>query len=264
MSTTQGTNGLSASKSTKGSTAIAVVCCVAAVLAAPVVRADDVGWATSQTATGQERTRERAEPRSPSFELSGSLLWLGTSTLGSSAATMTPDQGQTRYTYFNTSASLQSVAGVDARLTYHVTSMFAVEGGFTYSHPGVALTVSGDAENTPGFTSTGERLSQYFLDAAALVDLRPLTFAEGRGRPFVEGGVGYLRQLHEGNVVAGTGQVYHTGGGVKYFVIARPRGFFKSFGFRFDARIYFRSGGYSFNNTSRAFPAIGAGAVVAF
>ena len=37
--------------------------------------------------------------------------------------------------------------------------------------------------------------------------------------------------------------MYHAGGGVKYFFVQRPRGFFRGLGLRGDGRVYVRSGG---------------------
>jgi hypothetical protein len=67
----------------------------------------------------------------------------------------------------------------------------------------------------------------------------------GRLLPFVAAGAGYLRQLDDDQVLTNEdpAAVYHVGGGVKYFFMQRPRGFFRGLGLRGDGRLYVRSGG---------------------
>ena len=210
------------------------------------------------------------KPRQPgrpgSFEVSGSALYLGSSSLGSSTATLTPNQtgAGDRYTYFQTSAQMQTSAGFEARLAYNLTRMFAVEGGMTYSRPGVGLTVSSDAEGAAGLSVTGEKLTQYFFDVAGVVAFRSSKPGRGRWTPFVEGGVGYLRQLHELGTLVETGQVFHGGGGVKYRLSSSPTSFVTGISLRIDARFYYLNKGFSFDDKARAFPAFGAGLEIAF
>ena len=105
--------------------------------------------------------------------------------------------------------------------------MFAIEGGVTYSRPGVSVTIANDAEGAAGFTMTGETVSQFFVDASFVVYPSPRGAAGGRLRPFVEFGAGYLRELHgqtgamSGYYAKDTGQVYHVGGGARYFFHSR-------------------------------------------
>ena len=137
----------------------------------------------------------------------------------------------------------------DARVAYNLTRRFTVEGGVNYSAPSVHVSIGSDAEGAAAATTPSEQLSQYFLDASLLVFMPKLSFARGRGRMFVEGGAGYLRQLHEGNFNVEAGQVYNAGGGVKHYFRPRPRGFVKGFGVRVDLRAYYKSGGYSFDGS---------------
>ncbi len=152
----------------------------------------------------------------------------------------------------------------DARVAYNLTRRFTVEGGVNYSAPSVHVSIGSDAEGAAAATTPSEQLSQYFLDASLLVFMPKLSFARGRGRMFVEGGAGYLRQLHEGNFNVEAGQVYNAGGGVKYYFRPRPRGFVKGFGVRVDLRAYYKSGGYSFDGANTWTVGLGGGAVVAF
>jgi hypothetical protein len=198
------------------------------------------------------------------------VIWLAPASLGSSAANLTSSGGGTPYTLFSSSADMQTTAGLEARASYNVTKTIAVEGGITYSRPGVSFTIANDTEGAAGFTSTGEAISQFFVDASVVGYVPRFAFARGRARPFVEGGAGYLRQLHgqstatSGYYATDSGQVYHAGGGVKYFFRTRPTGTVRGLGLRFDARVYFWKGAYSFDGRSPKTFAAGAGFVVAF
>jgi hypothetical protein len=209
--------------------------------------------------------------RPHSFEVTASVLWLGPSSLGTSAAHETANDGtSTPYTLFTATGDLTSAAGFEARLGYHVTRAIAVEGGVTYSRPSITFAIASDAEGAPGVTGTGETTTQLFLDASLVGYLSSLRFAGGKGRPFLEAGFGYLRQLHgqtgatSGYFASDTGQVYHVGGGVRYFFRPRGAGLVKGLGLRVDARVYFRHGGYSFDGSGGANSSLGGGAVVAF
>jgi hypothetical protein len=157
-----------------------------------------------------------------------------------------------------------SAPAIDARVTYNVTRRFSVEGGINYSAPDVRVNIGSDAEGASAVATPTETLTQYFFDASLLVFLPKATFARGRGRMFVEGGAGYLRQLHEGNFNVEAGQVYHAGAGVKQFFKPRQRGFLKGFGWRVDGRAYYKDGGYSFTDAGTWTMAITGAAVVAF
>jgi hypothetical protein len=139
-----------------------------------------------------------------------------------------------------------------------------VEGEFGYAQPAVRVTVSGDSEDAAGVSFDGENLTQYVVEGTLVAHFRRLSFARGRGRTFLSGGVGYRREVHDGNFTIDTGQVYHAGGGVKYFFKPRARGFIRAFGVRAEARLVFGVGGYSFDGeNTRTFAARG-GAIIAF
>jgi hypothetical protein len=86
----------------------------------------------------------------------------------------------------------------------------------------------------------------------------------GRTLPYVSGGAGYLRQLHEGRTVVEEGHVVHAGGGVKHWLVARDRGFVNGAGLRVDARLYLMSGGIAFEDRPRPHGAISGSVFVAF
>jgi hypothetical protein len=235
----------------------------------------DAGSVQRGPAIAATAARSGAGPRglgrARSIEVSASVVWMAPASLGSSTARMvTNDASGSPYLYFTASADLQSAAGLETRFTYNLTRMFAVEGGLTYSRPGVSFTIANDVEGVPGFTATGESISQFFLDVNAIAYIPGATLAGGKVRMFAEGGVGYLRQLHgqtgpmAGYLTAETGQVYHVGGGLKYFFRVRPKGLVKGLGVRVDGRLYIMNGGFSFDGRKPKTAALGAGIVAAF
>ena len=238
--------------------------------AAPAVAG--AAGARQTTPSPAHKPRVAKEPgRRHSFDLSLSLVVLGPSDLGSRAATLTPNQSgsTTPYTLFDSSARLQASPGFDVRLGYAVTRELAVEGGMTYSRPGVSLTIGGDAENAEGFTSNAEHLSQYSFDATVRIRLKPLAFHSGRGRPFVAAGAGYLRQLHEGATVVDTGVLYHFGAGLIYILQSRPIRLLpgltmQGMGLRADVRANVAAGGFSLDDRNRIFAGASGGVYVGF
>jgi hypothetical protein len=75
----------------------------------------------------------------------------------------------------------------------------------------------------------------------------------GRLAPFVSGGAGYLRQLHEDRTFAETGQLYYAGGGARYWLHG-GRGRTRPVGIRGELRINVRRHGIDFANETRSYP----------
>jgi hypothetical protein len=86
-----------------------------------------------------------------------------------------------------------------------------------------------------------------------------------RLRPYLAGGVAYLRQLHEGDTLAVTGRMIDFGGGVKYLFGARPaKSRIRTFGLRGDARLVATTKGVGFTDKARYAPSVGASLFVRF
>jgi opacity protein-like surface antigen len=207
-----------------------------------------------------------AAPRPKSFEVSASGLMIGGVDFGNQNATLTGnDPGNPDFVLFATSSKIKAGAGLDARMTFNVTRTFAIEGAFAWTRQTAETDITSDVEGVP-HTTLKEDLSTYFIEAAAVVHLRGLQFAHGRGIPFVFGGGGYLRQLDEDSILVDTGTVFHAGGGIKYFIAQRPRGFVRDVGIRVDGRIYLRSGGLELveEKERRSTWGLAAGLVVRF
>ncbi len=185
-----------------------------------------------------------AAPRARSFELSAGGVAIGPVDFGSATAGLVANQSSApESTLFRTDTTLGAGVGLDGRLAFNITRSLAVEGGFVWTRASLDSRISADIEGVPGVTVSQE-LDTYFIEASAVWHLNGLGFAGGRAVPFVAGGAGYLRQLDEDQVLTTeNGRVYHAGGGVKYFLVRRPRGFIRGLGLRGDARLYITDGG---------------------
>lgn len=196
------------------------------------------------------------------FEVTAGALWMGGGDLGADNANLRANSipaGQ--FTLFRTNSRIESAPGFDGRVGYWLTRAIVVEGGFVFARPVVRTHVTGDVESGPTI-DLDESLDQYFIDASASLMVDRFTF--WNVVPFVEGGGGYLRQLHEGRTFIQTGQVYHVGGGVRRWLRVRDAGFIRALGVRADARAYFVRNGFSLDDSPRSHGAISGSVFVTF
>ena len=189
--------------------------------------------------------QQTSAPRPRSFELSAGGIAVGAVDFGSATASLIANQSSApESTLFRAASAIGTGRGLDGRLAFNITRALAVEGGFVWTRATLESRITSDVEGIPN-TTVSQDLDTYFIEASAVWHLNALSFAGGRVLPFVAGGAGYLRQLDEQAVLTTkeSGQVYHAGGGVKYFFWQRRRGFIRGLGLRTDARLYFRDGG---------------------
>ena len=200
-------------------------------------------------------------PRAGSVELSGGVLWAQGYDLDTTPALLTrnPTTGSSPLELFDASASVDAAPGLHARLGVYLSRSVSVEGGLEYSRPVLGVRVSGDFEGA-GATAATETISRYVFNGSVVVHLPGLSFAGGRGVPFVTGGGGYVRELHEGNELVDTGQQIHAGGGVKFWFGNRRR----RFGFRGDVGVAVREGASDFSDGWRTVPTVGASMMYLF
>jgi len=189
------------------------------------------------------------------FVLDGGVVWSGSYSIGDVDAKLrsnAPGSAPPPFTLFAASSEVGGVPSVSARMGFTLSSQVMIEGGGSFGMPRVVTMISRDIETNPQ-TLEGEQLRQYVIDGALLWHL-PLRLAP-RVRPFVIGGAGYLRQLHEARTMVETGQLYYAGIGARYW-IRGGSGTARSFGLRTDLRANVRRGGIDFANKTRVFPAV--------
>jgi hypothetical protein len=191
----------------------------------------------------QAQTAEGRPLRRPEITVGGG--WLGGASLGSADASLRAnDQAVTPFRIFSTGSDFGAAPALFVQAGLGLTLRLAVEGGLTWSRPEIRTTVGDDIEGAASLT-VAEQVSQYFIDATLIVMLDELRIG-GRTVPFAAAGGGYLRQLHEGGSAVDQGQVYHVGGGVKYWLRTRGAGRIRATGLRGDVRAYFTRGGVSY------------------
>jgi hypothetical protein len=158
------------------------------------------------------------------------------------------------FTLLRAESELGRAVGFEGRVGVGLARAWAVEVGGSYSTADLGVTVSSDSEVADGAFAS-ERVTQFVVDVSGLYQL---PFPIGRRvRPYVLGGAGYLRQLHEGRVSVETGRTMHAGGGLQYWL--HPGGRRRDgVGVRAEARYVRRSGGVEFEDRSRGFMQVSA------
>ncbi|MDP6370945.1 MAG: hypothetical protein QF634_00380 [Vicinamibacterales bacterium] len=171
--------------------------------------------------------------------------------VGGADATLTPNTGTAAggFTLFSTESELEAATALDLRLGWRLSRIFAVEAGLGYATPNVATRVTGDAE--AGSPRLDTVLSQWIVDGSVVAHLTALEAVGGRLRPFLVGGLGYLRQLDASSALVASGGVVHAGGGVKYAVWNPTDSWVKRVGVRAELRFLIRNDGFDFEDRRR-------------
>ena len=193
-------------------------------------------------------------PRAGSWEIGGGVVYIQGFDMGDQSADLTR-AGNDPLELFTTSSELKSVVGFQGRLGFYFSPQLSVEGGVRYAKPKLSIRITGDFENAPNETAE-ETLSQYLFDGSVLWHFGPS--ATGGGVvPFVMGGAGYLRELHDAQELVETGVEYHAGAGVKIWFGSGGR----RLGIRAEGGISVRDGGFDFEDKTRYTP-VAAGSLI--
>jgi hypothetical protein len=189
--------------------------------------------------------------------------WVGGARLGAADADLrAPAAAPATFRVFSVDTRFASAPTFHVKAGVALNRRLGVEAGLMLSHPELRASVSNDAEAAPPIT-IAERIDQYSIDASVLVMISELGLG-GRTLPFAAAGVGYLRQLHEGQTVVEEGHVFHAGGGIKHWLMARAQGFISGAGLRVDARLYLMSGGIAFEDRPRPHGAVSGSVFLTF
>jgi len=202
------------------------------------------------------------------FEISGGAGIIGGTDLGTATATLSGSGVPTGspITLFDTETKIEGGPRYEARMAWRFSRALQVEGGVAINRSHLTTRITNDFEQAPD-TEASESFTEYAIEAGLLFHLNKLTFAGGRARPFVAGGAGYLRQVHEDQTVIETGQSAYAGGGVTFTLRQAPRkAFIEGFGLRADVRANFRSGGFEHSDDDGATfaPSVTGGVFIRF
>ena len=193
-------------------------------------------------------------PRRGSWEIGGGAIWASSVDFGERRAQQTrnPTTGSAPLDLFVTDNTLEASPGVQAHLAFHLTRAIAIEGGFRYAQPTFRSRIRDDFESAEPVTAE-ETITQYQVNGSLVLHLTNLAFAGGRAVPFVLGGAGHVRDLHQGDELVEAGTAIHGGGGVKWWFGSGRR----RFGLRAEARVTSREGGFSLGEDRRTAPSGG-------
>lgn len=190
------------------------------------------------------------------LEISGGVAYAGGIDFGRQDATLTPNTttGGSPTIFFRTDSTLERAVGVQGRLSFSLTSSLAIEGGVTFTRPVFRIRATDDFENAANMTAE-ETLNDYMFDGSAVWHFGDAV--NGRAVPFLFGGAGYFRSLHEGGSAMEEGLEYHAGGGIKWwFGTGTSR-----FGLRADAGVSVRDRELDFDSGTKAVP-IASGSLI--
>jgi hypothetical protein len=215
----------------RGWAILLAVVCVPAVAAAQVAVRDDA-------------------PHRGSIEAGGGGAFVGGFEMGTGTADLTTSSPTNRYDLFTAASKVKSFPGLSAQVGYYLSPTISLEGMFRYARPELSVDLSDDVESAADVTAT-EKASHYVFGGTLVWHLRE----GGSAIPFVSGGAGYLRELHEGNQLVETGTEYHATVGLKYWLGSGNR----RFGLRFEGGLSAREKGLDDEDGRRVLPLVSAG-----
>lgn len=198
--------------------------------------------AAAAPAAAQTRPASSIEGR---LELAAGGGFFGGSTFGGRDANLRSNDAQASpFRLFSTDTKLAAVPFFEALAAYRITRRLDVEGRLTRSRPELRTSLSADAEGATSITAV-ESLDDYLIEVGVAFVLDELRF--GQAVPYVSGGLGYVRQLHEGMTLVEQGRDYYLGGGVRYPFVTRAPAKLKVVGVRAEAMLRFLDGDVVFN-----------------
>ena len=196
------------------------------------------------------------------IELAGGVGWLGGVALGDRDASLRPNSTSAEpFRLFASETRAEGTPSVHARVGVALGRRYQLEGQLSYTRPDRTTTVSADVEQARSL-SAPEPVSEYLAEGGLAVWLPRASFAGVI--PFVAGGAGYRRQLHEGRAFIEQGSVFYAGGGLRRALLSRSSGRFRAAGWRVDGRLYVLSSESSADDEMPLRPAVSASLFVGF
>jgi hypothetical protein len=198
----------------------------------------------------------------PRLDVSVSGAWWDGYDLGMRRAAITGPQIPTGspVTLFDSDVAILAGPGAEVRLGWRVFRGVYAEATGGLGVNDVEARIHGDIEQAPAIT-VSSTLTQITVEGGGLVEVATLSLPAGRLVPFVTGGGGYLRQVHEGRVLIETGRTIYAGAGLKWrSAAARPRGLRQRLLVRGDVRVVSRTAGVDTEDERRTYITVSAGA----
>jgi hypothetical protein len=186
--------------------------------------------------------------------------------LGQRRPTITGPQAPTGspVTYFDADIDVEPGAAAELRIGWRLFGRVYAEATGGLAGNDVQVRISEDIEQAPAATISS-RVTQITIEGGALIEIATLRALGGDLVPFVAGGGGYLRQVHEDRVLIETGETVYGGAGVKWrSSAATPKGWRQRFVLRGDVRIVSRSGGADIEASRRGYITVSGGVGLRF
>jgi len=200
------------------------------------------------------------QPARGRISIAGGLEWMGGSSFGAANADEITASGAGA-PLFATSSELTASAGAAVKIGVRLTRLFEIEADGAYLRPSIATRVTADSEGAPDVTAT-DRLRQFTVEGTLVYTLG--RWRTRKLRPFLAGGGGYLRQLHEGDTLSESGRIFSAGGGARIPLATRSRGRLAAYGIRADARAVVRTKAAALDGGSHLSPSIGVSLYASF
>jgi hypothetical protein len=192
-----------------------------------------------------QRYAPTKQPHFGSLEAGIGLEWVRGIDFGEQRANelRNPTTGDTPLVLFVTRSRMSAVPGFQARLGLYLARNLVAEAGLRYSRPVLRTQALQDFEQAAD-ASVSETLSQYLIDGSLVFHLGQ--FSRQRIVPFVRGGAGQVRDVHQRGELIETGTEYHGGGGLKLWL--------HGWGIRGDVGLSSRKGGFDLSAKRRTQP----------
>jgi hypothetical protein len=187
-------------------------------------------------------------------ELGGDVLWLTGVTFSDVNANETAFGGATR-AVFRTSAKLEQAACPEAKVFVGLTSTIDAEGAVAFGRTHLSTSITSDLE-APSAT-VSEPVTLYLFQGGVAAHLA--RWQRGHAAPFVSGGIGYLRQLHDGHALVQNGKSWYLGGGLRYPLKDDTARGLNSAALRLELRATILPGGSTVDGATRVLPTVIAG-----
>src|SRR5262245_21775546 len=149
-------------------------------------------------------------PSTRRTEIGGDLRWLTGVQFNDVNANETAFGGATR-TVFSTSTTFEHAACPEVRFVVGLTSTIDAEGSIAFGRSHLTTRITQDPEAADARVS--EAVTVYLLVGG--VTAHVTKWRRGRVTPIASLGVGYLRQLHDGQTFIENGPTAYAGGGVQ-------------------------------------------------
>jgi hypothetical protein len=192
-------------------------------------------------AEAQTRPLPSSSPKR--WEFGGGMRWTTAVTFDSADANERDPTGAP-FRLFAVKTQLENAFGAHVYIAPRITRSLRLEVSGSYAAPQLSASVTHDVENADDVL-IDETITQLAMDVALLYEFHNDRTSRPNV-PFIMGGGGFSRELHDGQTLIETGQSFFAGVGLKgYFMRGQVR---RSIGLRFDGRAVFKTNGVALDD----------------